>query len=32
VDNKKAFNNLQKRMKWYYDDIQFKKLELDENV
>jgi len=28
VDNKKAFNNLQKRMRWFYDDIKFEKLEV----
>ncbi len=28
VDNKKAFNNLQKRIKWFYDDLNFKKLEI----
>lgn len=29
VDNKKAFNNLQKRLKLFYDDIYFEKLEDD---
>ena len=28
VDNKKAFNNLQKRMRWFYDDVKFEKLEI----
>jgi len=28
VDNKKSFTNLQKRIKWFYDDIEFKKLDI----
>ncbi|MEO2154568.1 MAG: reverse gyrase, partial [Nanoarchaeota archaeon] len=27
VDNKKAFNNLQKRIKWFFDDLEFKRFE-----
>jgi reverse gyrase len=28
VDNQKAFNNLQKRIKWFYDDLNFVKLNI----
>ncbi len=27
VDNKKAFNNLKKRIKWFFDDLKFEKID-----
>jgi len=32
LDNKKAFSNLQKKIRWFLDDVEFEKLEIGESV